>query len=42
LITHEDTVRHRAVTGCGLCEYVGYFVVVARHVMKLEAMKLVL
>jgi hypothetical protein len=40
LITREDPVRHRAVTGCGLCEYVGCFVVFAQHMMKLEAVEL--
>jgi hypothetical protein len=28
LITREDPVRNQAWTGCGLCEYVGCFVVV--------------
>jgi hypothetical protein len=35
-------MRHQAVTRRGLCEYVVYFVVVAQHVMKLEAVELVL
>jgi hypothetical protein len=42
LITREDPVRHRAATGCGLCEYVSCFVVVAQHMMKLEAVELAL
>jgi hypothetical protein len=35
-------VRHQAATGCGLCEYVGCFVVVAQHMMELEAVELAL
>jgi hypothetical protein len=42
LITREDPVRHRAATRCGVGEYVGCFVVVAQHMMKLEAVELAL
>jgi hypothetical protein len=42
LITREDPVRNRASTGCGLCEYASYFVVVAQHMMQLEAVELAL
>jgi hypothetical protein len=42
LITRKDPVRHQAATGCGLHKYVGCFVVVVQHMMKLEAMELVL
>jgi hypothetical protein len=42
LITREDPVRHRAATGCSPCEYIGCFVVVTQHVMKLEAVELAL
>jgi hypothetical protein len=40
LITREDPVRHQAATRSGLSEYIGYFVVVAQHMMKLEAVEL--
>jgi hypothetical protein len=42
LITREDTVRHRDATRCGLGEYIDCFVVVAHHMMKLEAVELAL
>jgi hypothetical protein len=42
LIICKDPVRHRAMTGRGLGNYIGYFIVVAQHVMKLEAVELVL
>jgi hypothetical protein len=42
LITREDPVRDRASTGCGLCEYVGCFIVAAQHVVQLEAVELAL
>jgi hypothetical protein len=42
LITREDPVRHWAVIGHSLCEYINCFVVVAQHVINLEAVELAL
>jgi hypothetical protein len=42
LITCENPVRDQAWTGCGLREYVGRLVVVAQHVVQLEAVELAL
>jgi hypothetical protein len=42
LITCKNLVRHRAVSGRGLRRYVGCFVVVVQHVMKLKSVELAL
>jgi hypothetical protein len=42
LITREDPVRNRASTGCSLCKYISRFVVVAQHMLQLEAVELAL
>jgi hypothetical protein len=42
LVTCEDAVRNQASTGRGFCEYVSCLVVVAQHVVQLEAVELAL
>jgi hypothetical protein len=42
LITHEDAMRNWATTRCGLYEYIGCLVLVAQHMMQLEAVELAL
>jgi hypothetical protein len=42
LIAREDTMRNRATTGCRFCKHIDRFIVVAQHVMQLEAVQFVL
>jgi hypothetical protein len=42
LVTCEDAVRNWPLTGRSFCEYVGHLVVVAQHMVQLEAMELAL
>jgi hypothetical protein len=42
LVTCKDPMRNRASAGCGLREYVNHLVVVAQHMVQLEAVELAL